>query len=193
MFFPISAVMFPKNGNLVRSRNVFLLTVYCHMIICCHMKKTAKNGTRSHTLAAEAVTQMILETFRLNGRLLTAGDQLVRDLGLSSARWQVLGALADGALPAAQIARKMGLTRQSVQRLVDILAKEQIVEFADNPYHQRAKLVRLTDRGRKLYQEIMLRQVEWANQLAKGLSAPDVRAAVQLMETVRDRLEKAHS
>ena len=136
---------------------------------------------------------MILETFRLNGRLLTAGDQLVRDLGLSSARWQVLGALADGALPAAQIARKMGLTRQSVQRLVDILAKEQIVEFADNPYHQRAKLVRLTDRGRKLYQEIMLRQVEWANQLAKGLSAPDVRAAVQLMETVRDRLEKAHS
>jgi len=52
-----------------------------------------------------------------------------------------MGALATGRLPAAQIARKMGLARQSVQRIVDILAEEQVVEFAENPYHQRAKLL----------------------------------------------------
>ena len=133
---------------------------------------------------------MILETFQLNGRLLAAGDQLVQDLGLSSARWQVMGALVDGPLPAAQIARKRGLARQSVQRIVDILADDQVVEFAENPYHQRAKLVGLTTRGRKLYDEVMQRQMQWANLLAQGLSAKELNAAVHLLETVRLRLEK---
>ena len=110
------------------------------------------------TPAAEAITELILATFRLNGRLLAAGDQLTRDLELSSARWQVMYAVLDGPLPAAQIARNMGLTRQSVQRTVDLLAAEGLVSFAENPYHQRAKLVRLTERGHELLQEVQRRQ-----------------------------------
>jgi DNA-binding MarR family transcriptional regulator len=68
-----------------------------------------------------AVTALILETFRLNGRLLAAGDALVGGLGLTSARWQVLGAIAAAQVPlsVAQIARAMGLTRQAVQRLAN--------------------------------------------------------------------------
>ena len=154
------------------------------------MKQETQNGIHSYTPSGQAVTEMILETFQLNGRLLAVGDQLVQDLGLSSARWQVMGALAAGRLPAAQIARKMGLARQSVQRIVDILAEEQVVEFAENPYHQRAKLVGLTTQGNKLYHEVMQRQMQWANQLAQGLSAKELNAAVELMETVRQRLEK---
>src|ERR1700704_2902386 len=69
------------------------------------------------------VTELILEVFRLNGRLLVAGDRLVADLGLTSARWQVLGAVALAAapMPVAWIARNMGLTRQAVQRIVNEL------------------------------------------------------------------------
>ncbi len=49
-----------------------------------------------------------------------AGDQLLAEFGLTSARWQVLGAVAlSGApQPVASIARNMGLTRQAVQRVV---------------------------------------------------------------------------
>ena len=70
--------------------------------------------------ASSALTDLILEVFQLNGRLLAAGDALVRDLGLTSARWQVLGAAAMSTvpLPVAYIARNMGQTRQSVQRIV---------------------------------------------------------------------------
>jgi DNA-binding MarR family transcriptional regulator len=142
-----------------------------------------------HTSAGQAVTDLILATFQLNGRLLAAGDQLTRDLGLSSARWQVLGALAAGPLPVVQVARNMGLTRQSVQRTVDVLAEELLVTFAENPYHQRAKLVRLTERGTEILEEVARRQAAWAKQLAKDLSPDKVSAAVQLLETVRQRLE----
>ncbi|KMO09704.1 MarR family transcriptional regulator, partial [Methylobacterium indicum] len=83
--------------------------------------------------------------FRLNGDLLTAGDALVDDLGLTSARWQVLGAVALSPvpLPVAHIARNMGLTRQAVQRVVDDLHEVGFVRIDPNPHHRRAHLVAL--------------------------------------------------
>ena len=141
------------------------------------------------TPAAEAVTQLILATFRLNGRLLGAGDQLTRDLGLSSARWQVLGALREGPLPVAQIARTMGLTRQGVQRVVDVLAGQGVLTFAENPYHLRAKLVCLTEHGTHLLQEVSQRQVRWVNRLAQDLAPDEVQAAVHLLDSLTQRLD----
>ena len=143
----------------------------------------------THTAAGKAVTDVILETFRLNGRLLAAGNELVRDLGVTSARWQVMGALPDGPLPAAQITRNMGLTRQSVQRIVDVLQEQDILEFSDNPYHQRAKLIGLTERGRQLFHTITERQIQWVNTLAQCLSVRELQAMTSLMSTLRKRLE----
>jgi DNA-binding MarR family transcriptional regulator len=67
--------------------------------------------------------------FRLNGALLVSGDALVGDLGLTSARWQVLGAIALSPvpLPVAHLARNMGLTRQAVQRSVDEMRHDGLV------------------------------------------------------------------
>src|SRR3984893_12866003 len=88
----------------------------------------------------DAVTDLVLETFRLNGRLLVSGDALVADLGLTSARWQVLGAMALSPVPlsVAQIARNMGLTRQAVQRLVNEMQGDGLVRLAPNPHQQHA-------------------------------------------------------
>src|SRR5216683_2109692 len=63
---------------------------------------------------AEAATSLILEVFRLNGQLLAAADRLVSGLDLTSARWQVLGAIAnsDSAKPVAWLARDLSMHRQ---------------------------------------------------------------------------------
>lgn len=132
--------------------------------------------------AAEALTDLILEVFRLNGRLLAAGDALTRPLGQTSARWQVLGAIADEPRTVASIARTMGLARQSVQRTADVLERDGIVEFVDNPAHRRAKLVRLTRRGRWILDRITDAQAEWANDLASG-AALDERAIRKALDT----------
>ena len=137
------------------------------------------------------MTELILETFRLNGRLLAAGDALVCDLGLTSARWQVLGAVAMSPvpLPVSHIARNMGLSRQNVQRLANELEAQRIVRFAPNPHHRRAKLVLLTEQGRALYEAASARQKPWAGALADGLPAETIEAAAELLRTVRRRLE----
>jgi DNA-binding MarR family transcriptional regulator len=76
------------------------------------------------TPAGEALTDLILEVFRVNGDLISAGDRIASEFGQSSARWQVLGAIEDEAMTVPAIARRMGLTRQAVQRTVDVLADE---------------------------------------------------------------------
>jgi DNA-binding MarR family transcriptional regulator len=144
------------------------------------------------TPAGEAVTELILEVFRLNGRLLVAGDRLVSRLGLSSARWQVLGAvaLAERAEPVAWIARSMGLNRQGVQRIVNELVAEGYVALEPNPHHRRASLVVLTEKGRTVYAAADRLQTPWVNALVKGLGARDIAAAKQTVAALRQRLEQ---
>lgn len=141
--------------------------------------------------AAAALTELILETFRLNGRLLGAGDQLVGDLGLTSARWQVMGAIALSSvpMPVAHIARNMGLTRQAVQRVANELEAEGLVRFDANPHHARAKFVVLTDHGQTLYASVSARQKPWAAHLARGLKADSIAQATNMLRDIRSRLE----
>ncbi len=142
--------------------------------------------TPEHTPNGGAVTALILEVFRLNGRLLAAGDRLTRGLDLSSARWQVLGAvaLAGAPQPVAHIARDMGLARQSVHRVVAELEQEGFVRLEPNPRHQRASLVTLTAKGGRAYAAASARQVPWANELARGSALRDLEAAVKVLRGI---------
>lgn len=145
-----------------------------------------------HTRAGVALTRVILATFRLNEALLQAGGGLVRDLGLSSARWQVLGAIDAGPLPVAQIARDLGRRRQGVQPTVNRLRRQGLVELRENPNHRRAKLVALTPKGRSVLEEINERQEAWVNALAEQLSVGDLARMASLARDIEARL-RTHS
>ena len=144
------------------------------------------------TPEAEALTALILEVFRVNGDLLSEGDRLTRDYGQTSSRWQILGALRDHPETVAGIAREMGLARQSVQRTADLLAAEGQVEYAQNPAHRRAKLVRLTASGQETLAAISRRQVEWTNRLARAIAvdANRINDATEVLRRLRAELEE---
>jgi DNA-binding MarR family transcriptional regulator len=139
----------------------------------------------------DALTELVLETFRLNGNLLVAGDALVAEIGLTSARWQVLGAMAlsPTPLPVAHIARNMGLTRQAVQRLANEMERDGFIRFDTNPHHQRSRLVILTPRGKTAYDAAMKLQRPWARSLADGLTNKQIENATSVLRTIRLRLD----
>lgn len=145
------------------------------------------------TEEGEAVTALILDVFRLNGRLQLAGDRLVSELGLTSARWQILSAIAYSDRPesVAWHARTMGVHRQGVQRIVNELSKEGMVEFKQNPHHKRAQLVVLTRKGKELYKAAITRQIPWVNELSEGLSPDDIVTAQKVVGRLKTRLEEA--
>lgn len=144
-----------------------------------------------HTAAGRALTNVVLELFRLNNRMLTAGDRLVAELGLTSARWQVLGTIvaSDRPQPVAWLARDMGGNRQNVQRIVNDLANEGLVAFQPNPHHRRAHLVVLTERGKEAFDAAMRLQAPWINRLSEGLRVADVETTHRVVATIRRRLE----
>jgi DNA-binding MarR family transcriptional regulator len=121
--------------------------------------------------------------------VLAAGDRLTAPLGLSSARWQILGAIEHEALSVAQIARNMGVSRQGVQRIADLLEREGIVAYVPNPNHERAKLVRLSETGLELATQLAKRQVRWANRIASAASSEEIEAALRVVRSLRLRLD----
>src|SRR5262245_43680934 len=143
------------------------------------------------TKASQAFTKLVLEVFQLNGRLLSAGDALTRPARQTSARWQVLGALDEGGRTVADVGRRMGLTRQSVQRTADLLEADGLLVYVDNPAHRRAKLATLTSRGAATLEVITSRQIEWANQVAGSLDEADLQRAIRTLRAVRESIETA--
>ena len=134
-------------------------------------------------------SDLLVEIFRVNGLLLTAGDTLARPAGLTSARWQVLGVVDHGPVTVADVARTMGLTRQSVRETVASLASLGMITYADNPHDRRARLLTLTPRGRSALRTVERRQAAWANQLAARASLPDLRVATGILRDLGDLLE----
>ncbi len=152
---------------------------------------TFSPAAKSEPAAPEHVTELILRIFRANSALLAAGDQLVKGLGLTSARWQLLGSIADRdeALSVAQLAREIGVTRQSVQRIVNELETEGVVAFRPNPRHKRAQLVELTCYGHTVFERSMELQRPWAAALGRNLTASQVREVCATLEELLTALK----
>ena len=142
------------------------------------------------TAAGTALTDLVLDLFKLSSSMLASGDRLVADLGLTSARWQVMGSIAavDRPQPVSWLARDMGANRQNVQRIVNDLEKEGLVAFEPNPHHRRAPLVVLTAKGHRAFEAAMRLQVPWINRISEGLQVKDIKTTHKVIQAVRKRL-----
>jgi DNA-binding MarR family transcriptional regulator len=142
-------------------------------------------------MAAQALMSGVAKTvFRLNGQFLTIGEALARPVGLTAAWWQVLGAVLDEPLPAAEIARKIGVTRQSVQRIADLLVADGLAHYRPNPAHRRAKLLLPTEQGRAAVRRISPAHAALAERLARELGTEALRRALDSLASLSAALDK---
>lgn len=122
--------------------------------------------------------------FRLNGQFLEAADRMARPVGLTAAWWQVLGAVLDAPLPVASIARAMGSTRQSVQRIADLLVEQGFAVYRANPAHARSKLLQITEDGRDAVHRIIPGRRDLAEQLTAHLGITGFQRALAALEAL---------
>ena len=138
------------------------------------------------TPAGDALTQLVLPTFELNGEFLAAAETMTRPVGLTPAWWQVLGATLDEPLPVAEIARRvgLGLARQSVQRVADLLVAREWAAYRDNPAHRRAKLLEPTPAGREVVDRLTVAQHAWADAVGAEVGEDELREALSVLRRV---------
>ncbi|MDB4881821.1 MAG: MarR family transcriptional regulator [Gemmatimonadetes bacterium] len=153
-------------------------------------KRSASSARGERTPAGDAMSVVAVLVLRLAGHLTATGDALAKPAGQSSARWQVLAAVEDEAATVAAIARVLGLARQSVQRVADLLVNEGMARYVDNANDQRAMLLQLTARGRSALRTIQAAQRSWANALGAELGERELRVAGATLARVMDAVAR---
>ena len=136
----------------------------------------------------EAFSELVVLVFQLNGMLTAAGDALAEPAGQTSARWRVLAAVENEPMTVAQIGRAWSLTRQSVQRVADLLERDGLIRYEPNPAHRRANLVRLTRKGRTTLRRVQTAQRAWASAVGERVGAVELETASRILARVMDAL-----
>ncbi len=141
------------------------------------------------TVPNDPISRFALAIFKVNGLLLRNGDRITRSIGQSSARWQVLGRVGHHPQTVAHIARDMGHARQSVQRIADVLAKEGLVTYVENPKDQRTQLVELTATGSEVLATIYALNEAWSQSILTRLDPEQLVKLANGLEGIAQILE----
>lgn len=138
------------------------------------------------TTKADKMTTITLAVFKLNGQLIEWGNHFSQPHGLTSARWQVLGAVSMAPQPVniPQIAEAMGVTRQGVLKQINLLVDEGLVEPLPNPTHKRSPLYSLTTKGQTTYQALVEQWQKHVREMVTEFSVADLDAAIRVLSVM---------
>mgnify|MGYP003976101235 CR=1 FL=1 len=135
---------------------------------------------------------LVLSVFRLNGLLVAQGDAMTEGLGLTSARWKVIGAIAlsSTGLTVPGIARVLGQSRQAVQRITDVMVEDGLLSYTRNPKHKRSVLVTLTEQGKHIYNDLREVQDPWAIDSTEDIPVEELDTALRLVRRLIKKFDK---
>ncbi|WP_159931023.1 MarR family winged helix-turn-helix transcriptional regulator [Oceanicoccus sp. KOV_DT_Chl] len=144
----------------------------------------------SSSAHSKLVLDLVLEVLQLAPKLQLKGDRMTKDLGLTSSRWWCLVhvAEANGELTVADVARRMNLQRQTVQRFADALVDSGMIAYSVNPDHKRARLLSITEDGEAALTTIEQRELIWAKNVAASLGTHEIESAVKALAAIRGDL-----
>ncbi len=141
------------------------------------------------TANAELLRQFILDLLRLEGALRRHTEGLTAEQSETPARWKVLTAAGCDVHTVPQIARRMGLTRQAVQRIANQLTEDGLAKFVENPDHRSSPILELTDDGRELDDAICDAHARWSNRVSRKLDPRKLETAIRLMGELLEIVE----
>jgi DNA-binding MarR family transcriptional regulator len=141
--------------------------------------------------AKDLIPLIVADVFELAGRFREQGETIAKAVGQTQARWQIMSAASTDSLTVPQIARRLGVSRQNVQRIADLLVEESWASFEPNPDHRGSPHLVLSARGRAALARITRTAGQSHAQLARRLSGTDVsvlhRGLRRLIQALNDR------
>jgi DNA-binding MarR family transcriptional regulator len=146
------------------------------------------------TAAGEAMQALMLEIIATFFLLRAAGKQIGAVTATDGGYWGVLRSLKlEGAQTVPQIARSRPVSRQHIQKLANEMMADGVIEWIDNPAHQRSKLLRLTTKGETVFQEMTERIAQAAEDLALNMDTAELQASVRVLRQLSKKLKQSLS
>jgi DNA-binding MarR family transcriptional regulator len=120
-----------------------------------------------------------------------------KSTGLSMPQFSVLMQLHHkGACGMSEVSERFEITPAAASQLVDKLVQGGLVQREEDPDDRRAKLLNLTDKGRKLIRRGHEERYRWVDELGKKLTTEEraqVSEALDLMTRAAQELEEETS
>ncbi len=145
--------------------------------------------TADSKLSRDTIPLLVAEIYQLAGAFRRWGNSIAADVGQTQARWQVLSAASVGDPTVAQLARRLGLSRQGVQRTADLLVEDGLAQYSNNPNNERSPRLRLTHAGKKALGTLTAAATAYHAELAAGLSREELEIALVVLRKFRMQLE----
>lgn len=91
-----------------------------------------------------------------------------------------------------QVAREFGVTRQSVQVLVDTAAADGLVELRDNPHHRRSRLVVVTEQGSRAFAEVHRQELADLARVTADMDTDELARCARVLTVLTQRIRDLH-
>ncbi|MFW6092276.1 MAG: MarR family winged helix-turn-helix transcriptional regulator [Actinomycetota bacterium] len=129
---------------------------------------------------------LIADVYELAGSSRRSSERLANLVGQTAARWHVMSVVSEQPFTVPAVARRLGLTRQGVQRVVHDLVDAGLARLEPNPDHARSPLVSLAPDGRRVLADLFARSEESRRELLDraGVTADDLTEARRVIRAV---------
>jgi DNA-binding MarR family transcriptional regulator len=138
----------------------------------------------------DAVACLIADVIELAGLFRRTADEIARDEGETPTRWYALSVFSGDPLTVSQAARRLGTTRQAVQRTADELIERGLATAQPNPDHRTSPFIRLTPEGRALLERISARAAVSRRTWLPDPDPAELDAAHEVDRRLRDALRE---
>jgi len=151
----------------------------------------------------DPIALLVADLFEAAGVFRHAGEAIAAAEGQTQARWQLLSVVSDQPRTVPQAARRLGVTRQAVQRVANDLIGAALLKAEPNPDHRTSTLLSLTLPGRATLHRLSERALQLNQPLSQAVSLRDIAATrrtlqalindIRHSDTADDNSPQAHS
>lgn len=135
-----------------------------------------------------ALAAFIADVLELADLFRSAAQDIAAQAGQTQSTWYALSVFSDGPRTVSQAARRLGTTRQALQRTTNALLSTGLLSAAPNPDHRTAPLISLTPDGQALLARISQAAMTWRRQWLADVDAPTLQRAHAEVRRLRDVL-----
>lgn len=138
---------------------------------------------------ADLLPLLVADIYQLAGAFRHLGNRIAGKVGQTQGQWKVLSVISGSPQTVAQIARRLGYARQSVQRTGDHLIRATLAQYKPNPDHAKSPLVEITGRGTNALARITREAEKWHLQLGAELKLSELSTALRVIRHLCSALE----
>ncbi len=152
-------------------------------------------NTNNDAARIELANRLFFRLYQCTNMLHKTGTKAVEQEGLTTQQWAVLGALSrpkvEGGMSVGDLARYLLVSRQNLSGLISRMERDGHVTIAPDDRDRRARLIRMTDSGRHVWNVLAQPKINaYYEQALADFSIADIAHSLHYLLKLLENMKK---